>query len=176
MIPNGTFDDCHNIEHEIVFKRKLMCAPKTVRSYEIPNGVSDIDSRAFNSCVWLKNLIIPGTLKEIPGYRFSYCKGLESVTIGEGIEKIGISAFEGCKLTDVTLPASLKEFDAWTFRECPLQTLTFLGTDPPKKTGAPVIEYGRDYSCYALVRVPKGSKAAYEKVSPDFDFDIEEYD
>lgn len=174
IIPDHTFDDCSSVTHEIVFNQKLMCAPKTGGDYVIPDDVRDIDNHAFDNCTWLRHVTIPGTIKEIPGYVFHDCQFLRSVTIGEGVEKIGYRAFEGCKLSDVTLPASLKELDAWAFRECPLQTLTFLGTTPPKKTGAPVVEYGDDYIC--LVRVPKGSKAAYEKLFPDFDFDLEEYE
>ena len=87
------------------------------------------------------------------------------------VESIGASLQSGLVCFRVLV---IKELDAWAFRECPLQTLTFLGTTPPKKTGAPVVEYGDDYIC--LVRVPKGSKDAYEKIFPDFDFDIEEYE
>ena len=45
-----------------------------------------------------------------------YCDGLRSVTIEEGVQRIGFGAFSDCpRLSDVQLPASLTELQDWSF-------------------------------------------------------------
>ena len=163
-ISDGAFSDCESLEDEIVFEQRLLCVPRTATEYVIPNNVKEIGTCAFDGCKVLKKVTIPGSVKEIPYHTFSDCKNLESVTINEGLEKIGNGAFRGCRLTDVTLPASLKEIDSWAFFECPMQTLTFKGANPPETDEPFETEYLR---ATCTIRVPAGSKSGYAKIFPD---------
>lgn len=62
----------------------------------IEDGIEFIECCAF-SCCGAKSVSIPGSVKRISGCAFSYCKNLESVTLGNGIDLIYPNAFEGCK-------------------------------------------------------------------------------
>ena len=86
----------------------------------IPDSVVSIGDSAFQHCKGLKKVTIPGSVKRIGDSAFAYCHisseesesgieiGLEKVVIQDGVEAIGIFAFNGCKkLNDVTLPDSV---------------------------------------------------------------------
>ena len=57
-------------------------------------------------------------VREIGDAAFFMSKFLTRVSIPEGIEKIGNSAFYSCGLREVTLPESLKELDTEAFMRC----------------------------------------------------------
>jgi flagellar motor component MotA len=53
--------------------------------YVLPNTVTNIIPRAFDSCHHLKNVVIPSKVKHIHAQTFSCCRNLESATIhGKG--------------------------------------------------------------------------------------------
>ncbi len=61
---------------------------------------------------------VPFGVKVIDGGAFSSCYQLEGITLVEGLESIGVSAFVDCNgLTEMTIPASVREigFGAFTF-------------------------------------------------------------
>ena len=60
---------------------------KVESNVEIPNGVEKIGNRAFHNKNMIKNITIPGSVKEI-GNSFNYCSGLTSITIPNSVEKI----------------------------------------------------------------------------------------
>ena len=62
----------------------------------------------FDSCVSIKEAILPGSMTYVPDSMFINCTGLEKVVLGEGILEVYYSAFESCTaLSDITLPDSL---------------------------------------------------------------------
>ena len=75
--------------------RRIVSALNSISvKYEIPEGIKEIGSIAFQGIDNLTELIVP-----------------------EGVTKIGYSAFSGCEeLRIVTLPASLQEIDGDAFR------------------------------------------------------------
>lgn len=107
---------------------------------EIPENVSlDQGESAFSSCKWLHTVTLKGSGKigkqafencvslvdltlgsRTPGdCSFMDCTGLESVTIGEGVKEIGVSAFSGCtSLSEVTLPSTLETIYEHAFDSC----------------------------------------------------------
>lgn len=58
-------------------------------------GATSIGTTSFASCVALKRVDIPDTMKKIGDYAFSNCTNLQTVTVGEGVESIGVGAFTG---------------------------------------------------------------------------------
>lgn len=54
---------------------------------------------------------VPGNVKTIESYAFAYGGGLHEITLEEGVESIGNNAFISSSLSELTLPASLKEID-----------------------------------------------------------------
>ncbi len=94
----------------------------------------DVDGEAWVTCSnteynsYSGRVVIPATVNHdgetlaitaIDDLAFCNCVNLTSVTIPEGVERIGQLAFNSClALTSVTLPASLERVDARAFVEC----------------------------------------------------------
>lgn len=76
------------------------------------------DATKNSACLNIGYVIIPATVKDIGDKAFYMCEGLVSVRIVPGgLEKIGVSAFEGTSLVTVAVPlANLKEVGAYAFK------------------------------------------------------------
>lgn len=90
---------------------------KTV-SYEIPEGVEVVRSKAFYKCLDLTDIVLPSTLKSIEEKAFFRCN-LKSITLPDGLEFIGKDAFAFCSAAEkVTIPATVKQIDEYAFFSC----------------------------------------------------------
>ncbi|MBQ8536717.1 MAG: leucine-rich repeat domain-containing protein [Clostridia bacterium] len=81
-------------------------------------------------------LVIPAQLGGQPvsgigSYAFSGCEDMVSLTLQEGIARIGEAAFSDTGLTDLHLPASVTELSAASFRSCPNLAAITLAQDHP---------------------------------------------
>lgn len=74
----------------------------------IPSTVNQIGSGAFMGCYALKNLILPEGVTSIPGSCFRDCYYIESVTLPSTITEIDNQAFYWAGLTSITLPEGLE--------------------------------------------------------------------
>ena len=64
------------------------------------------------------NYTVPSGTKAIDDFGFETCK-LSSVTITQGVESIGFSAFYSCSdLQSVTIPSSVNYTDSAVFADC----------------------------------------------------------
>lgn len=95
----------------------------TVTEVEIPaeyNGepVTEICSYVFAELKHIKRVVIPPSVRDISGMAFYNCSSLEAVEFSEGLEIIGISAFQQTGLKSVRLPKSLKKLCWGVFRLC----------------------------------------------------------
>lgn len=73
-------------------------------SYTLPQGVTEIDPRAFINCSSLTSIDISGVTHIETGFTgtFNYCESLRSITVSPSLKKIDASAFRDCSaLTDV---------------------------------------------------------------------------
>ena len=79
----------------------------------IPEGVTKLESCAFERCVSLKSVTIPASMTKIEGYVFDHCTALESIAIPEGVTYIKDNAFNGCtSLTCITVAEGNKVYDS----------------------------------------------------------------
>ncbi len=117
-------------------------------SYEIPEGVETIRSKAFYKCSDLKEIKLPSTLKTIEEKAFFLCD-LKEIILPDGLEVIGKDAFGFCSsLKEVTVPASVTRIDEYAFYCCTsLLKVNMLGDESnmtlgkkwyPTKYGAPL--------------------------------------
>ena len=117
-------------------------------SYEIPEGVETIRSKAFYKCSDLKEIKLPSTLKTIEEKAFFLCD-LKEIILPDGLEVIGKDAFGFCSsLKEVTVPASVTRIDEYAFYSCTsLLKVNMLGDESnmtlgkkwyPTKYGAPL--------------------------------------
>ena len=105
-------------------------------SITIPNSVTKIGESAFYECSGLTSMTIPNSVTEIGSSAFDYCTGelwvncnipqdafyyakFTKAIIGEGVEKIGRSAFRCCSnLISITLPNTITSIGNNAFSEC----------------------------------------------------------
>lgn len=85
---------------------------------EVKGSVTAIGDYAFYNCYNIKKFVMPDTVTEVGAGAFIKCVRLNTtagVTAGDclkfsaALEKIGDKAFEGTKLTEITLPSGVKE-------------------------------------------------------------------
>lgn len=129
-IPASAFQNCPLLE-EVTFG----------------NATEKIGRLAFNKCPSLEKLDCPASLKIIDDYAFSDCK-LSSVTLNEGLERIGEGAFYGCDFGGkndknqivyeiLTIPSTVTYIDYVAFCNC-----TYLGEVIFSDEGNKTIEFG----------------------------------
>lgn len=64
--------------------------------YELAYFPKEIGIPSFEGCTALENIILPGTLTEIPENEFKGCTSLGEINIPDNVTTIGKNAFEGC--------------------------------------------------------------------------------
>ena len=86
----------------------LYCPPvRPGGTYTVPEGVTAIGEGAFKNSK-LKQIGLPGSLREIRGWGFAYAENLEYLVFPEGLEKIGTNACTGCEsLEKIYVPNSV---------------------------------------------------------------------
>ena len=83
------------------------------KDFEIENGT--LKKYKGSSSV----VVIPDNVARIGRYAFSCCKGLTSITIGNGVTSIDNSAFWGCEgLTSIIIPNSVTSIGSDAFKNC----------------------------------------------------------
>lgn len=133
--------------------KNLYLNNELVTTLIIPNGVTEIASKAFQKCNKITSVIISDSVTSIGVATFRDCTGLTSVTIGNGVTNIDDLAFFGCigltnivipdnviniyrsafydctGLMSITIPNSVTSIGNYTFKNCTsLTNITFNGT------------------------------------------------
>lgn len=124
-------------------KTVLICAPKNLTEYVIPDSVVAIEESAFIGCTYLTEISIPKSVTEIGAMAFANCSiekvsfaenadikdfsdsvfygcaALKQIEIPDSVENIGVCAFSGChSLTSVEIPDGVKKIYYGAFDNC----------------------------------------------------------
>ena len=75
------------------------------------NGFTQIPRMTFSSCTALKEVKGSENIVEIADDGFDFCKGLESITFGKALKKIGYGAFYACTAV-ITYEGTIEEWNA----------------------------------------------------------------
>lgn len=133
--------------------------PSNVSYKEQSYAVTFIDSYAFSQCESLKSVTIPNGVKRIGDGCFQDCENLSSVSLPEGLNKLESGVFRNCiNLSSITLPEGLNKLENEVFRDCiNLSSITF----PEDLTE---IGFACFWCCYNLssVYLPEGLKIIRE--------------
>ncbi|MDD4990946.1 MAG: leucine-rich repeat protein [Paludibacter sp.] len=129
-------------------QQKLLCYPGGSNSvYQIPTGVTVVDTAAFEGSWVIRNVSIPTTVTTLSPEAFYYCTNLKSIDIPASVTSIGSYAFYNCYgLTSITMhstPINLNASDS-------------------------VFNYVDKSAC--TLYVPVGTKAAYQTAAQWKDF------
>jgi hypothetical protein len=91
----------------------ILCPPQKAGSYNIPDSVTDIKFRAFDTCKQLTSVTIPDGVTTIRDSTFFMCTGLKSVTLPSTVTLIENSAFFGTsQISDVYFNGSKAQWNA----------------------------------------------------------------
>ena len=122
--------------------------------------VTSIGFRAFSFCTGLTSVKLPNGITSIDDAAFVACGSLTSVTIPDGIISIGNAAFELCdQLTDVTIPKSVTNIGYLAFAGC--AHLSSITVDPLNSSYSSLGGVLFDKGQTTLVRCPGGKAGNY---------------
>ena len=96
----------------------LFGAALSLKTVNIGNRVEKIPKGAFGGLQRVENIKLPDSVKEVESCAFFNSSGIRNLDLGNGLEKIGNEAFKNLKITELTLPESLKSIGAWAFYGC----------------------------------------------------------
>ena len=106
--------------------------PIHLRKMILPEGITEIGTRAFFYASALDEVRLPSSLVKIDNLAFTYCQKLtaQSFVFPENLEVIGNSAFACCyKLAgEVVLPEKLKILEKQAFYQCAITNISFPST------------------------------------------------
>lgn len=89
-----------------------------IKKVTIETGATSIGDYAF-MMLGTNDISLPESLVRIGEGAFYACEYIERFTIPNGVESVGLEAFEGCfNMTDIHIPASLKQIGDNAFTEC----------------------------------------------------------
>ena len=90
-----------------------------ITSVIIPEGVTEIETSAFDNCTNLINITIPDSVTTIGEYAFDSCESLVSLELPKNLTSVEWGAFRGCNsLTSIEIPSSVTTIPWWAFESC----------------------------------------------------------
>ena len=129
------------------------CSNLTYVNFSKAKSLTTIGKAAFQNCRNIKEIVLPDSVTSIDEYTFAYCRGLESVDLGNGIQSIAGSAFSDCSaLTSVVIPDSVTTIGEYAFSENDLLQSVSLGN------GVQTINQYAFSGCKALTEVTFGEE------------------
>ena len=135
---------------------------KQLKSVVLPINITSIENSTFNGCSSLETVKLPEGLKTIGSYAFA-ASGLQTITIPNTVDSIGIKAFSYCKsLTEIVIPKGVTQIPEWCFDECDnLTSIVLPGS-------IEVIGVNAFFECYKLETVLFcGTQAQWNAINID---------
>ena len=140
---------------------------KSLVAVYLPESVTNIGLGAFADCSRLTSAVLPAGVTEIEYYLFQNCSSLVSVVIPDGVTFIGEWAFDGCSaLTAVTVPDRVTEINKGAFYGCSSLADVYL------PEGITRIGESAFDSCRGLETIYfAGTRAQWEAIKKETDWD-----
>lgn len=67
-----------------------------IQKIELPSSVTKLNSNSFGGCLKLSDIVLPENLSEIQSQTFRYCSSLRTMDIPQSVFSLGNDVFEGC--------------------------------------------------------------------------------
>ena len=114
-----------DVQFEAGVRNVAFIAPKAfegcvkVRRVILPGTVKAIGEMAFTGCTGLESVVIPGSVQKVGTLAFAKCANLRRVRLEPGVAALGPSCFSKCvRLERVDVPASAVSFGGGVFFGC----------------------------------------------------------
>ncbi len=79
----------------------------------MPNSITSIESNTFSYCTGLENITIPTSVTTIGKHAFFNCTSLKSIEIPSSVTSIGVCALNNCaNLSSITVSSSNEAYDS----------------------------------------------------------------
>ncbi|ELP94529.1 hypothetical protein EIN_116300 [Entamoeba invadens IP1] len=91
---------------------------ESLKSIIIPKYITSLKAYTFADCRELVDVELPEHLEIIEKCCFNKCQKLQNVIIPNGVSEIGNNAFEGCAMSQISIPTCLKTIEKFTFYGC----------------------------------------------------------
>ena len=162
-INSGAFACCRNVETietgDTLMSLSGLPITSALKSITIGNGVTSIDSYAFENCSSLASVTIGNSVMSIGSDAFTNCSNLINVVIPESVTEIGHDAFKSCsKLISAEIPYGVTTINEQTFAYC--SSLTSV-TIPASVT---YIDYSAFENCNNLASVHITDLTAWKNI------------
>lgn len=130
---NGTISDWYAMtltHNPLSFGADLYLNNTLLTNANIPSTITTLDTH-LRGCTSLKTLNIPSGVTSIGSNAFDGCSSLASVSIPYGVTSIASRAFGSCtSLTSITIPSSVTNLSNFAFSGCTaLQDINFSGSE-----------------------------------------------
>ena len=130
--------------------KSILCYPakRTNKEYIIPKNVKALEKYSFAKNEYIESISIPEGLTKIGMHCFSDCTALKNINIPSTVKVISRSAFRNdCNLISIVLPNTLKEITPNLFNGCSkLSSITF-------GNGVEIISFEAFKNCSSLTNV-----------------------
>lgn len=113
----------------------LSCEELSTLYYNAPNSTNG--SSIFANCHSLREVIFGENVAKIPDNLLMNCNGLNILDIPNTVTEIGDHAFEGTKITQLTIPATITDIGIWAFAFCPELKTVYYNAANCNSTNAP---------------------------------------
>ena len=114
----------------------------------MPLAMTEINNGAFRDCTALQTIEFSDSMSTISDYAFFCCTSLRNLDYPKNLTEIGDYAFNGCtSLESLIFPETLISIGVSAFHGCGLETVTFLGVEPPYL-------YKNRYGGYSFYLIP----------------------
>lgn len=128
-VPDTNITLAYKVDENSSTAMITLCNPDAIGILEIPEIIDEyqvtaIGDSAFADCIGLTNVVIPETVTEIGEAAFQGCTDLTSVTIPDAVTTIKDYTFSKCGLTSFSFSENLVEIGAYAFEGLKMSSLT----------------------------------------------------
>lgn len=127
------FTNAHTNDESVVIPETVNYNNRTYTVTMIGDGDSTYSNGSCSFSSKLKSILLPNSIVTINNYCFSKCYSLTEINIPNSVTAIGGVAFNGCGLTSLVIPESIKKIGNGAFYgNSHLMEVFFLGSEKPE--------------------------------------------
>ena len=115
-----------------VYGTKSFANCPAIKNLKMPACITSISAAFPDAYRTIESIELVGEFKNIPANMFAGCTSLKSITLPNGVTRVGDYAFSECEgLVSATIPATVTSFGDDVFENClSLSSVRFLGNAP----------------------------------------------